>query len=79
VKADFISGKKYQLTIPKETVSSFFAKNYQSKRFDFEVDKVENFGSLKFILQNAPNQATGCNFWTVQIKYCFRNIPKEAR
>ncbi|SIP91979.1 Ig-like domain-containing protein [Chryseobacterium sp. RU37D] len=54
VKSDFVSGKKYQLTVPKETVSSFYAKNTQSKRFDFEVDKVENFGSLTFKLQNAP-------------------------
>ncbi len=54
VKADFAAGKKYQLTVPKETVSSFYAKNFQSKRFDFEADKVENYGSLKFILQNAP-------------------------
>lgn len=54
VNADFVQGKKYQLTVPKETVSSFYAKNFQSKRFDFEVDKVENYGSLKFILQNAP-------------------------
>lgn len=54
VNSDFVSGKKYQLTIPKETVSSFYAKNSQSKRFDFEIDKVENFGRLNFTLQNAP-------------------------
>lgn len=54
VNADFVSGKKYQLTIPKETVSSFYTRNYQSKRFDFEVDKVENYGSLTFKLENAP-------------------------
>lgn len=55
VHADYISGKKYQLTVPKETISSFYAKNYQSKRFDFEVDKVENYGSLAFKLENAPS------------------------
>lgn len=54
VQSDFISGKEYQLTIPKETVSSFYAKNSQSKRFDFMVDKVEQFGSLEFTLSNAP-------------------------
>lgn len=59
VHSDFVSGKKYQLTIPKETVSSFYAKNFQSKRFDFEVDKVENFGKLEFILTNAPTT----NYW----------------
>jgi len=57
VNADFVSGKKYQLTVPKETVSSFYAKNYQSKRFDFEVDKVENYGSLTFKLENAPTSS----------------------
>jgi uncharacterized protein (DUF2141 family) len=54
VQSDFISGKEYQLTIPKETVSSFYAKNSQSKRFDFMVDKVEQFGSLEFTISNAP-------------------------
>lgn len=57
VSADFVSGKKYQLTIPKETVSSFYAKNYQSKRFDFEADKIENYGSLTFKLENAPTSS----------------------
>ncbi|WP_042720721.1 Ig-like domain-containing domain, partial [Flavobacterium sp. B17] len=57
VSADFVSGKKYQLTIPKETVSSFYAKNYQSKRFDFEADKIENYGSLTFKLDNAPTSS----------------------
>ncbi len=55
VKADFTAGKKYQLIVPKETVSSFYARNYQSKRFDFEADKVENYGSVTFKLQNAPS------------------------
>lgn len=56
---EFTSGKSYQLTIPKETVSSFYNKNPQSKRFDFEVDKIENFGSLTFDLTNAP----AFNYW----------------
>ncbi|AZA48147.1 hypothetical protein EG346_08040 [Chryseobacterium carnipullorum] len=55
IHSDFVTGKKYQLTIPKETVSSFYAKNVQSKRFDFEVEKVDQFGSLAFTLQNAPD------------------------
>lgn len=54
IQSDFITGKKYKLTIPKETVSSYYTKNTQSKRFDFDVDKIENFGSLEFALQNAP-------------------------
>lgn len=54
IQSDFVVGKKYQLTVPKETVSSFYAKNAVSKRFDFEADKVDNYGSVEFRLQNAP-------------------------
>lgn len=54
VQSDFIIGKSYQLTIPKETVSSFYARNVQSKRFDFDIAKADDFGSLEFTLQNAP-------------------------
>ncbi|MBV8325874.1 Ig-like domain-containing protein [Chryseobacterium sp.] len=54
VHSDFVNGKKYQLTIPKETVSSFYAKNTQSKRFDFDVAKIDQFGSLAFTLLNGP-------------------------
>ncbi len=78
VKADFISDKKYQLTIPKETVSSFFAKNYQSKRFDFEVDKVENFGSLKFILQNAPKSSYWLQLLDNSDKVLFQKYTKGS-
>lgn len=57
IQSDFVSGKKYQLTVPKETVSSFYAKNTQSKRFDFDVAKVEQFGTLEFTLLNAPSSS----------------------
>lgn len=59
IKSDFKDGKKYSLTIPKETVSSFFEKNKVSKRFDFEADKTENYGELTITLENAPKQ----KFW----------------
>ena len=57
IQSDFVVGKKYQLTVPKETVSSFYAKNAVSKRFDFEADKVDNYGSVEFRLQNAPESS----------------------
>ncbi|MFZ4931489.1 Ig-like domain-containing protein [Chryseobacterium sp. Mn2064] len=57
IQSDFVSGKNYQLTIPKETVSSFFTKNTQSKRFDFDVAKIDQFGSLEFTLTNAPTSS----------------------
>lgn len=59
IHSDFVAGKKYQLTVPKETASSFYTKNVQSKRFDFEAEKVEQFGSLAFTLQNVPE----ANYW----------------
>ncbi|UKB79982.1 Ig-like domain-containing protein [Chryseobacterium sp. MEBOG07] len=54
VQSDFVMGKSYELTVPKETVSSFYAKNTQSKRFDFDIAKVDQFGSVEFTIQNAP-------------------------
>ena len=54
IQSDFVAGKKYQLTIPKTTVSSYYEKNSESKRFDFEADKIENYGSFIFDLTNAP-------------------------
>ncbi|MGC4130274.1 MAG: Ig-like domain-containing protein [Bergeyella sp.] len=54
ISSDFKEGKKYSLTIPKETVNSFYETIKKSYRFDFEGDKSENYGSLTFKLSNAP-------------------------
>jgi uncharacterized protein (DUF2141 family) len=59
IKGNFKEGKKYSLTVPKETISSFFESNKISKRFDFEGDKTENYGTFIITLQNAPAQ----KFW----------------
>lgn len=59
VQSDFVMGKSYQLTVPKETISSFYAKNAQSKRFDFDVAKIDQFGSVEFTISNAP----AANYW----------------
>ncbi|WP_419869556.1 Ig-like domain-containing domain [Chryseobacterium sp. CT-SW4] len=59
VQSDFEVGKKYQLTIPKETIGSYYDKILKSYRFDFEADKVENYGSLTLKLQNKPDS----NYW----------------
>lgn len=59
IKADYKEGKKYSLTVPKETVSSFYETTQKSYRFDFESDKTENYGSLTLSLENPPVQ----NFW----------------
>lgn len=54
VTSDFITGKKYQLTVPSKSVSSFYDKTSAPYRFDFDIDKIDNFGSLEFTIQNAP-------------------------
>ena len=59
VKSAFKEGKKYSLTIPKKTAYSFFESNKESKRFDFESDKIENYGDLLVTLENEPKQ----KFW----------------
>lgn len=59
IQSEFKEGKKYSLTIPRESLSSFYTTLPKSYRFDFEADKTENYGSLTFTLENAPEQ----NFW----------------
>ncbi|WP_333851520.1 Ig-like domain-containing domain [Epilithonimonas sp.] len=59
VKSNFITGKKYQLTVPKNTVVSYFNRSSESVRFDFEVAKPEDFGSFTARIINLPNQ----KFW----------------
>jgi uncharacterized protein (DUF2141 family) len=59
VQSDFVMGKSYELTVPKETVSSYYTKNSQSKRFDFDVAKADQFGSVEFSITNAPE----ANYW----------------
>ena len=59
VKGDFKEGKKYSLTVPKESVASFYENIKKSYRFDFEINKQEKFGILVLNLENAPEE----NFW----------------
>ncbi|MPS74886.1 MAG: hypothetical protein E2590_17270 [Chryseobacterium sp.] len=59
VKSNFISGKKYKLTVPKNTVISYYNRSSESVRFDFEAAKPEEFGSFKVHLINPPAQ----KFW----------------
>jgi len=59
IKSNFITGKKYQLTVPKNTVASYFNRSSESVRFDFEVAKPEEFGSFTVRIINLPNQ----KFW----------------
>ena len=59
IKSDFVVGKKYQLTVPKNTLSSFYTRSSESVRFDFEVSKAEEFGRFSAHLKNIPPQ----KFW----------------
>lgn len=59
VNAQFLPGKKYALTIPKESISSFYTQNDKAYRFEFEVGKPENYGSFKVNLKNVPKE----KFW----------------
>jgi len=59
VNSDFLTGKKYKLTVPKNTVGSFYNRSSESVRFDFEVAKPQDFGSFTAHLQNLPSQ----KFW----------------
>ncbi len=54
VNANFTEGNKYQLTIPSKTVSSFYESTAKPYRFDFEADKIQNYGSFTVRLSNKP-------------------------
>jgi hypothetical protein len=59
VTGDFEPEKKYSLTVPKESISSFYESIKKSYRFDFEGDKTEKYGALKVTIENAPSKS----FW----------------
>lgn len=59
VSSNFKEGKQYQFTVPKETISSYYQSNGVSKRFDFEIDKLQNYGQLTMKFTNRPTQ----KFW----------------
>ena len=59
IKSNFKEGKKYSLTVPKETASSFYESLLKSYRFDFESGKTEAYGTLSFTLKDAPTT----KFW----------------
>ncbi len=59
VKSNFVVGKKYQLTVPKNTIISYYNRLSESVRFDFEAAKPEEFGSFTVKLINQPAQ----KFW----------------
>ena len=59
VSANYEIGKKYALSVPKETVSSYYTSNAKSHLFNFEIDKAENYGSFNLTIENKP----AAKFW----------------
>ena len=59
IVSDFVHGKKYELTIPKETLGTFYEKLPKSHMFNFGVDKPQNFGNLTMKLKSKPE----AKFW----------------
>ncbi|WP_313214613.1 Ig-like domain-containing domain [Soonwooa sp.] len=59
INSDFKAGKSYQLSIPKESVKSFYKSIVKSYRFDFEIGKPTDFGTFKLEISNAPTS----HFW----------------
>lgn len=55
VRSAWEAGKKYQLTIPKETVATFYERLPKSHQINFEFDKPENYGSLVVKLVTKPD------------------------
>lgn len=74
VKADFEEGKKYQLTVAKQSISSFYQTVKNPYRFDFASDKIENYSNLEVNLLNKPEgkfwlQLLDTNFNVVYSQY----------
>lgn len=71
IDAKFEIGKKYTLTIPKETVSSYFMTLSKTHQFNFEIDKLENFGKFMLRIEEKPTTKFWIQFLDEQgnIKY----------
>ncbi len=59
IQSNWTLGKKYELMIPKETVSTYYQKLPKSHQINFEFDKPENYGNLVVKLVSKPN----AKFW----------------
>lgn len=62
VSSDFKPGKKYSLTVPKQTISSYYKSIEKSYRFDFEIIESANYGSFTLKLQNASENKKWIQF-----------------
>lgn len=79
ISSAFDSGKKYELTIPRETVSSFFISLPKSYRFNFEIDKPENYGTFTLQLLNKPAQEFWIQFLNEKGDVMFQRLTENAQ
>lgn len=78
IQSEFKEGKKYSLTVPRETLSSFYVSVPKSYRFDFEADKTENYGSLVLTLENMPENTFWLQLLTDNNKIAYSSTGKTA-
>ena len=79
VSSAFEVGKKYQLTVPKNTVSSFYEVLPKSYQFNFEIDKAENYGSFTLNLENKPAQKFWLQFLSEKNEIAFQRFTDAAQ
>lgn len=78
VNSEFKEGKKYALTVPKGSVSSYFDSVQKSYRFDFEADKTENYGSATIHLKNPPTSKFWIQLLNSKNEVLYSKYTKEA-
>lgn len=59
LEAPFEQNEKYSLTIPRQSVLSYYTSNEKAYEFNFTVDRKENYGTLVVQLANLPDKP----FW----------------
>lgn len=78
VNADFEEGKKYQLTVAKQSISSFYQTVKNPYRFDFTRDKIENYSNLEINIQNKPNSKFWIELLDVNFKVVYSKYTDES-
>lgn len=78
VSGNFEPKQKYQLTVPKSTVSSFYETLPKSYQFNFEIDLEENYGSFTLNLQNKPAQKFWVQFLDDQEKVQYSKFTADS-
>lgn len=59
IKSPLVKEKKYSLTIPRNSVTSYYISNEKAYQFNFEMDIPENYGTFVLTINNQPEKP----FW----------------